>query len=158
MRGQAWQELLLRKLYHPPLVQRGKTLILMPLPFLKPKKPNTWNQRQGLAGEKLAADYLKKQGYKILKTRYRTRYGEIDIIALKGEVLLFVEVKQRSSDRYGDPLEAVNAYKLKHLNKAATSFLMKNPNFLQKYLIEFAVIAIRPYSSEHRIEMVKLCP
>lgn len=130
----------------------------MPLSFLKPKKASSWNQRKGLEGEKLAADYLKKQGYKILDARYRTRHGEIDLIALKNEVLLFVEVKQRSSDRYGDPLEAVNAYKLKNLNNAASIFLMKNPKFLKKFLIEFAVIAIRSYPSEQTIEMVKICP
>lgn len=61
----------------------------------------------GRKGERLVAEYLKKQGYKIVKTNYRTPFGEADIIALDGDEVAFIEVKTRSSDTFGLPAEAV---------------------------------------------------
>ena len=61
----------------------------------------------GKKGEKLVVEYLKKHGYKILKTNYRTPFGEADIIAEDGDEIVFVEVKTRTSDRYGTPAESV---------------------------------------------------
>ena len=61
----------------------------------------------GISGENLACHELARQGYAILATRYRTRVGEIDIIARDGETLVFVEVKTRSSEDFGVPAEAV---------------------------------------------------
>ena len=61
----------------------------------------------GKKGEKLVAEYLKKQGFKILKKNYRTPFGEADIIAEDGDEIAFVEVKTRSNDKYGSPAEAV---------------------------------------------------
>ncbi|MBQ4053400.1 MAG: YraN family protein [Clostridia bacterium] len=61
----------------------------------------------GKKGERLVAEYLERQGYKILKKNYRTPFGEADIVALDGDEIVFVEVKTRSSDKYGTPAEAV---------------------------------------------------
>jgi putative endonuclease len=79
----------------------------------------------GRAGELKAAEFLKKAGYKIIKKNYRTPFGEIDIIALDGETLVFVEVKTRSSDDYGAPSEAVNQKKQEKYVRTALSFLQK---------------------------------
>ena len=65
------------------------------------------NQKLGKVGEKQACSYLKKNGWKILKKNYKTPFGEIDIIAQKGEVVAFIEVKTRLSDIFGLPSEAV---------------------------------------------------
>lgn len=78
----------------------------------------------GLNGEIRARKYLKKAGYKILCNNYRTRHGEIDVIALDGETVVFVEVKTRSGDDYGRPCEAVDARKRKKYEAVATEFLL----------------------------------
>ena len=62
-------------------------------------------------GEKLAVKFLKKQGYKILSTNYKVKYGEIDIIAKDGLFTVFIEVKYRSKKLYGLPSEAVDKHK-----------------------------------------------
>lgn len=81
----------------------------------------------GLAGEWKAARYLKKQGMCILKKRYRTPRGEIDLIAKDGETLVFVEVKYRPSGHMGDGLFAIDAQKKKRLRYAAHCYLETHP-------------------------------
>lgn len=64
-------------------------------------------RRLGFFGEGRAVRYLKKNGYKIVARNYRTPFGEVDIVASKGDCLAFVEVKARSGDLFGRPNEAV---------------------------------------------------
>ena len=77
----------------------------------------------GNAGENFAANYLENHGYKIIARNFRVRSAEIDIIAEIGGVIVFVEVKTRSSIRYGLPAEAVNFRKQKKIIEAASVFL-----------------------------------
>lgn len=77
----------------------------------------------GERGEKFAARHLRRQGYKILVRRFKTRAGEIDIICRQGNVLVFVEVKTRAHDRHGSPSEAVTLEKQKHISKVALDYL-----------------------------------
>ena len=77
----------------------------------------------GAQGEETACSYLKRQGYQILARNFRTRRGEIDIIAAQGEWLVFVEVKTRKSLRCGLGAEAVTWRKRQHLLAAALSYL-----------------------------------
>ena len=83
----------------------------------------------GKKGEKLAEKFLKKQGLCICARNYRTRYGEIDIIAKEKETLVFVEVKTRSSERLGSPEEAVTVKKQQQISKAALDYLEKHELF-----------------------------
>ena len=62
----------------------------------------------GIDGEKAAEKYLKDKNYKIIDTNFRTRFGEVDIIAKDGEFIVFVEVKTRGEKSFGNPMEAVN--------------------------------------------------
>ena len=73
----------------------------------------------GNRGERLAARYLRRQGFKIFSRQYSNRLGEIDLIALDGDCLVFVEVKTRRSQEAGDPVEAVTLGKQKQLTKLA---------------------------------------
>lgn len=73
----------------------------------------------GKKSEKLVANYLKKQRLKILKTNYRTPFGEADLIVQDGEETVFVEVKARTSDAYGAPREAVHTAKQQRYYKIA---------------------------------------
>jgi len=77
----------------------------------------------GERGERYAARYLRRLGYKILFTRHRQRYGEIDILAVEGQTVVFVEVKTRRSKEKGRPAEAVDANRQARLTRAALAFL-----------------------------------
>jgi len=100
------------------------------------------NNRQSLGGlgEDLAAGFLKKQGYKILERNYRTPQGEIDLIALDGGTVVFVEVKTRTSDAYGAPELAVNPAKQQRMVKAALGYLEQKR--LHQMACRFDVVAI----------------
>ncbi len=80
----------------------------------------------GREGEKLAADFLKKKGYKILRKNYTCNLGEIDIIASDKNVLAFVEVKARSSNRFGPPELAVTRQKRRQIVRVAETFLSQS--------------------------------
>lgn len=84
------------------------------------------SQQQGKKGEECAVDLLKKNRYRIIARNYRTRYGEIDIIARDNDTVCFIEVKSRSSDRFGLPQEALSAVKQRKIAKVALAFLKDN--------------------------------
>jgi len=81
--------------------------------------------RLGERGERLAVAFLKKKGYKIVEQNFKTRIGEIDIIALDGVTLVFVEVKARGSISYGQPFEAVTAFKRRKIKNVALLYLKR---------------------------------
>ena len=76
--------------------------------------------------EDIAAEYIRNNGGKIIKRNYRSRQGEIDIIARDGDYLCFVEVKYRAGDKYGDALEAVGFAKQKAVCKASKVYIRMN--------------------------------
>jgi len=78
----------------------------------------------GLLGESLASDFLIAKSYKILYRNYSMpRWGEIDIIALDKDEIVFVEVKTRTNNNYGDPLDAITPHKIKSLKRTINYFL-----------------------------------
>lgn len=79
----------------------------------------------GRRGEAIAARYLAGRGFRILQHRFRTRGGEIDLVAEEGETLAFIEVKTRSSAACGSPAEAVDRRKQARLVRAATVYLAR---------------------------------
>ena len=97
----------------------------------------------GKKGEDITADYLKKQGFIIFKRNYHSRFGEIDIIAEKGDLLLFVEVKTRFENAMVLPAEAVNYQKQNKIRMTAKSFLSKS--FID-YHCRFDVAEITAFS------------
>jgi putative endonuclease len=80
-------------------------------------------QRLGQRGEDLACAALEARGYGVLHRRYRTRYGEIDIVAQHEGVLVFVEVRARGSGRFGHPAESVGTQKQQRVAAMAESYL-----------------------------------
>ena len=74
--------------------------------------------------EDIAAEYIRNNGGKIVKRNYRSRQGEIDIIARDGDYLCFVEVKYRAGDKYGDALEAVGFAKQKAVCKVSKVYIL----------------------------------
>ena len=101
------------------------------------------NQEIGKLGEKIACDYLIDPGYHIYQKNFRCKVGEIDIIAIdkidKNE-LVFIEVKTRCQSNFGEPIDAVNHNKIKHIYKAAEFFLTINN--LENTYIRFDAIEI----------------
>jgi len=85
-------------------------------------KTSSHNQQIGQWGERAAADYLTVQGYTMLATNVRTPYGEIDLIARRDEITIFVEVKTRTSNKLGLPEEAVTPRKREHMLAAAEHY------------------------------------
>lgn len=81
------------------------------------------NRAKGIIGENIAAEYLKEKGYRIVERNYRTKVGEIDIIAEKNGILTFVEVKARSNTNFGFPYEAVNKKKLDKIIKTSLVYM-----------------------------------
>ncbi len=77
----------------------------------------------GAYGEELAYRYLVNRGLLLRQRNFRTRYGEIDLIMQDDQVIVFVEVKYRSSIRFGSPLEAVNLSKQRQIKKIARIYL-----------------------------------
>ena len=86
-------------------------------------------QRLGRNGEQAVTKYLKKKGYKILAQNYRCKLGEIDIIAMDGSDLVFIEVKTRSGFNFGSPAAAVTTRKQRQISKAAQCYLAEQKLF-----------------------------
>ncbi|MGI6567153.1 MAG: YraN family protein [Firmicutes bacterium] len=112
------------------------------------------NRRQiGNLYEAMAADYLKKQGYKILARQYRSKGGEIDLVAKDGSTIVFVEVKGRQTTRFGSPQEAVDRRKQRRIWRTAHHYLWSRAQM--DALCRFDVIVIQSISpGEHRIEHI----
>ncbi|MDD3114331.1 MAG: YraN family protein [Anaerovibrio sp.] len=81
------------------------------------------NKTLGNKGERLAAEYLGSHGYRIVETNYRCQFGEIDIIASRGDLLVFAEVKTRRSLRFGRPGEAVDFCKQRKITRTAAWYI-----------------------------------
>ena len=103
------------------------------------------NPKQSLGrwGEKLAAAHLSKQNYTILEMNTRTPYGEIDVIASKDGVIVFVEVKTRSSATFGLPEESINQRKQAHILSSAQHYIQEHPELEGSWRID--VIAIQRF-------------
>ena len=99
----------------------------------------------GTAYEQQAARFLENQGHLILERNFRCRFGEIDLISKKDGVLVFSEVKFRSTAGYGDPMEAVTAKKQKTISDVASYYLYRN-RIPEDVPCRFDVIAVSEQS------------
>ncbi|MDD5156361.1 MAG: YraN family protein [Candidatus Omnitrophica bacterium] len=107
----------------------------------------------GNLGEEAALEFLKASGYKILARNYKSKLGEIDIIAADKDTVCFIEVKARASDRFGLPQEALSGFKQRQISKAALGFL-KDKKLLEKRA-RFDVIALTYQKGSPKIELIK---
>ncbi len=105
-------------------------------------------------GERLAAKFLKDKDYKIIERNFRKGYGEIDIIAIKDKVLVFIEVKTRTTNLYGSPLEQISYFKLKTLIKTAQYYRALNPRLPESLRID-AISVILDENSAKSIEHIE---
>ncbi len=98
------------------------------------------NKELGDFGENIAEEYLRREGYDILKRNFRCRLGEVDIIGRKGNRIVFVEVKTRTSDILGLPREAVDSRKIDNIRKVAAVYMMWEK--ITNYQVGFDVIEV----------------
>ena len=105
-------------------------------------------RRLGSHYEQKAVRYLQESGYRILNCNFRNRFGEIDIIAKDGKYICFVEVKYRTTNVYGNPLEAVNYRKQMQIRKVAQFYMMKH-NLHEWTACRFDVIAFEGDKMTH---------
>jgi len=114
---------------------------------------NGGKRRTGEIGEAIASRFLRKNGYKIIEQNYRSELGEIDIIARDGDVLAFVEVKARRTDKYGGPKWAVTPRKQRKISMVALGYLKMTEQMETE--ARFDVVAIRLRSNHPDIEIIK---
>jgi len=96
----------------------------------------------GETGEAYVANVLKSRGYRILARNWRIREGELDIVGENREVIVFVEVKSRTSAAYGDPLLGINQEKLLRIQRLALAWLATNQRLGSSYQIDVAGVLI----------------
>lgn len=95
---------------------------------------------KGSYGEKIACSYLRRKSFRIVTKNYRCRLGEIDIVARKRDILVFVEVKTRLNKGFGEPFEAVTMAKQRRLRRLGEHFLLRHRLFDQ--VARFDIISI----------------
>lgn len=99
----------------------------------------------GKEGEQLAGKWLAEKGYEILHRNWRYSHYEIDIIALKKNVLHVVEVKARKSTAFGNPEDSVTRKKFKYLQKATDEFLYRHPGY---QLLQYDILSITLFKNK----------
>ena len=109
--------------------------------------------RTGKLGEELAVAYLQRAGYRILAQNFRCLHGEVDIIAEDGDIIVFVEVKSRKSEMFGEPQEAVGLEKQKKLSRISLHYLQQKR--LETCNARFDVVAVKLLPDGTRIELIR---
>lgn len=100
------------------------------------------NQNVGLIGEKRAEEYYLKNGFTTFAKNFRTPFGEIDLICVKNNLTVFVEVKCRSSLSYGTPVEAIKYKKLNTLRRGIEYFQLLHPNTNYNYRLDVVSVLL----------------
>ncbi len=109
----------------------------------------------GNKGEKLAAKFLKRKGYKIIQRNYKCKLGEIDIIAEQDRTIVFVEVKTRRTQEFGPPQNAITAAKRSQISKVALFYIREKKFVDQSCRFDVIGITFSPESRKPRIEHIE---
>ncbi len=109
----------------------------------------------GILGEKLAAEFLKKQGYRIRETNYRCPEGEIDIVAGHKDSLVFVEVRTKKSLEFGSPEESITLTKRERLIAIASHYQQTHNNLPPLWRIDVVAIGLDQREKPSRIELIE---
>jgi putative endonuclease len=109
----------------------------------------------GNMGERLALDFLKKKGFRILGTNYRCPRGEIDIIARQKDCLVFVEVRTKANLAFGCPEESITSTKKAHLKSTADHYLQNQTKLPVSWRIDVLAIELDSENQLKRIELIE---
>jgi len=106
-------------------------------------------------GEEIASKYLRDKGYKIIDKNFRKGYGEIDLIAIDADTLVFIEVKTRTSAKFGTPFEQITRYKIKTLERTALFYKKLHPNLPDGLRIDAVSIELDSFNNPSNIELIQ---
>ena len=109
----------------------------------------------GILGEKLAQDFLKKQGFRIKETNYRCPEGEIDIIAKHKDYLVFIEVRTKKSLAFGSPEESITPAKMERLRAIAARYQQTHDNLPSLWRIDVVAVELNQNGKPSRIELIE---
>ena len=107
----------------------------------------------GQRGEDIAVAYLKSKGYRILQRNYKCLFGEVDIVAKDGNTIVFVEVKSRKSEDFGDPQTAIGWEKKKKISRVSLKYL--DEKHLYSCDARFDVVAIKMLPAGNEVELIQ---
>ena len=91
------------------------------------------NRQKGVTGEEKAATLLREKGYTIIDQNNSTKWGELDLIVSKGDILVFVEVKLKTNDDFGSPEEMIGKNKLAQVRRTAEMYLLNNLDIASQF-------------------------
>jgi putative endonuclease len=109
----------------------------------------------GILGEKLAGDFLAKNGYIILETNYRCSGGEIDIIARQADTLVFVEVRTKTSRKFGGPEESITPVKAARLRTLAAHYGQSHEDLPESWRIDVVAVQMNRSGHASHIEIIE---
>ena len=109
----------------------------------------------GIRGEKLAKDFLKKRGYRIVETNYRCPEGEIDIVAKHKDSLAFVEVRTKTSLEFGSPEESITPTKKERMRATASHYRQTHNDLPLLWRIDFVAVELNQEGKPSRIELIE---
>ncbi len=109
----------------------------------------------GILGEKLAKDFLKKRGYRILETNFRCPEGEIDIVAKHKDFLVFVEVRTKTSREFGSPEESITPAKKERMRASAFYYRQTHHNLVLSWRIDVVAVELSRKGELWRIELIE---
>jgi putative endonuclease len=113
------------------------------------------NRTFGDFGERVAASHLESHGYTILERNWASRVGEIDLIASRGEDLVFVEVRSRKGRDFGAPEESITGRKRQHLLDTMANYLEQHPDSPPNYRIDLVVLELDRKGRVMRVEQIE---
>ena len=105
----------------------------------------------GKLGENIAQEYLKKKGCDIISRNYRTKYGEIDLIVRKNNILIFVEVRSKTGEQFGTPEDTINKIKMSKIKRNAMAYISRK-KWQDQYRIDAICIILNQDSSIKRLD------
>ncbi|CAG7623401.1 YraN family protein [Paenibacillus allorhizosphaerae] len=109
----------------------------------------------GALGESSAANYLQQHGLKVLERNWRCRSGEIDLVAADGELLVFVEVRTRSSSGFGTPAESIDFRKQRQVIETAQVYLMHKKEYERQIRFDVVSVMADPMGNVRSIEHIR---
>ncbi len=109
----------------------------------------------GLKGEQLACEFLGRNGYDIVERNYRCPEGEIDVVARQQETLVFIEVRTKTSRRFGGPEESITPVKAARLKKLAELYGQSHNNLPETWRIDVVAIQMNKDGRASRIEIIE---
>jgi putative endonuclease len=112
-------------------------------------------KKLGALGENLAGKLLKNKGYRLLSKNFRCRFGEIDLVALEGKDLVFIEVKTRLSDHFGRPEESVTSRKIRQLKRLGLFYRSRHPSLPESLRIDVLALYLTPDKKLQKFELFK---